>query len=99
MSIFSVDDNSDKMGVVSSIVQMRNSARGEGGAHVQTVVSRGTWHGAQLVEGGKYAPSARGAGVSFVEHDALREDGRAGGRGRRGPRFAARFYDTTVWWR
>jgi uncharacterized protein len=26
-----------------------------GGAQVQTVVSRGTWHGARLVEGGKYA--------------------------------------------
>jgi predicted cupin superfamily sugar epimerase len=25
------------------------------GAHVQTVVSRGTWHGARLAEGGKYA--------------------------------------------
>ena len=25
------------------------------GAHVQIVVSRGTWHGAQLVEGGNYA--------------------------------------------
>lgn len=26
-----------------------------GGGYVQTVVSRGTWHGARLVEGGKYA--------------------------------------------
>ncbi|HYB59420.1 MAG TPA: cupin domain-containing protein [Candidatus Acidoferrales bacterium] len=25
------------------------------GAHVQTVVSRGTWHGARLAEGGRYA--------------------------------------------